>query len=191
MQVTLPGGTRLPRSLVIAVALLGCAGGRATQHIPPTAADCSADRLASCAARLLAEEAPTPVAVTAYASARLARDANDPWARLWQALNQVPPSAKVATSAILVIEGANPPLPETPELPTLRTLRIDPLPPVDGGDDVRLLVAMAKASGYHLAFRARQGAVTELFPGDPLSPFVAGLVPVLPDGPPSGTSPKT
>jgi hypothetical protein len=78
---------------------------------------------------------------------------------------------------LLVAETPGSSIPTT-RLPVVLT---DRLPPVDGGNDVSLLLAMSAATGYGLVFRVRDAKVTELFPGDPLAPFVAGLAPVLPD----------
>ena len=164
-------------TLLAALVGFSCTRAPTPLAIPTSTSSCTPARIAACATTLLASETPTRQAIREYIDVRLARDPKDPWAQLWRSLDGNPPGSSTKGSALLIAEPPDLALPTTP----LRVVGTERLPPIDGGDDVSLLLAMTAATGYDLVFRARDGNVTELFPRDPLSPFVAGLAPVIPD----------
>ncbi|MFS8068638.1 MAG: hypothetical protein ACMG6S_19950, partial [Byssovorax sp.] len=112
-----------------------------------------------------------------YVAARADRDAADPWATLYRALDRRPHGA-----AAVVADGAVP-ASATRLGDAIRTVAVTPLPRPALLDEDRLLLALAGAAGYRHVIRihAAPARVMQLFPRDPLAPFLGGLAPVVRD----------
>ncbi|APR78143.1 Exonuclease SbcC [Minicystis rosea] len=163
---------------VLAALAPGC--GAAPAPPPLDTGACQPDHLDACERRLAAQvkdDAAEEKLVAEYAAARAARDAADPWARLFHALRE----AK-ADGAVVLAEGGA----AAPASGGLRVVTSAELPAPSAMAAEELLLAMARAAGVSHVVRVRpagRGAneVTQLFPADPLAPFLAGLRPVVRD----------
>ncbi len=187
-----------PRA-VLAAALLaalapGCSGAP-TAPAAPVSSLCAPGALDACERRIGATPAgpDARALVAAYAEARAARDAADPWAKLFHDLDKADrgrhPKAVIVVAmsdmnARVTVDG-------TLQLATAGSTRdvnlvvAMPLPGPGAIGPTDLLLAMAGACGYdHVVFVDDRGA-TQLFPGDPLAPFVGGLRPSLRVGAPA------
>jgi len=172
---------RPPRALAIVLGALAsaCSGAPvATPPRPPTHALCDAAHLDVCERRLASPDAADLHALaTDYAAARAERDAADPWAALYRELDRGPHPA-----AAIVADGAVP-ASATPLGDVVRAVGGARLPKPSLLDEDHLLLALARAAGYRHVIRihAATSAVMQLFPRDPLAPFLGGLAPVVRD----------
>ncbi len=187
----MPARRKVPvsRALFTGAALValapGCSGAPPVPA-PVAASPCASDHLDACERSLAA--APTRPLAAAYAAARAARDPGDAWARLYRDLDG--PDRGPRPRAVLVAEGGAVSLGETPKPAArpapaasgLRAITAASLPAPAALDADDLLLALATAAGYTHVIRVRGGAVTQLFPGDPLAPFMGGLRPALRGG---------
>ncbi len=179
----------------LALAAGGCGAG--APGVRPAEANvagtCTAEHLDRCERAIASAVAEGTVRgkaslrerVAAYARARAERDARDPWAEVWSALSSGAPAECALVAEGSAIDAAR--ASAASLAGRARVIAIGALaPPRDVGDD-ELLLAMGAASGWPLVVRVREGAapgrldVRELFPGDPLAPFVAALPAVVRD----------
>jgi hypothetical protein len=112
-----------------------------------------------------------------YAAARASRDAADPWAAMFRELDRGPHPA----AAIVGDRGAAVDATKLGE--AARSVVVTSLPRPAALDESALLIALADAAGYRHVIRihASPTAVLQLFPRDPLAPFLGGLAPVVRD----------
>jgi hypothetical protein len=163
-----------PVARALAAALLVAVGGASCGAAPATPAPlapgaCDPARLDACEARLAATPEPDAALVASYLAARAARDPGDPWAQLHRALANGKGAALVVTGGALDRSSARTTrIIEAPSLPTPGALA-----PED------LLLALARAARVPHVLWAHDGALTELFPDDPLAPFLPRLRPTL------------
>ena len=172
---------RPPRALAIVLGALAsaCSGAPVTPPPrPPTHALCDAARLDVCERRLAAADAADLHALAAdYAAARAERDGADAWAALYRDLDRGPHPA-----AAIVADGAVP-AGAASLGDAVRAIGGARLPRPAALDEDQLLLALAKAAGYRHVIRihAAPATVMQLFPRDPLAPFLGGLSPVVRD----------
>src|SRR5262249_7177950 len=98
----------------------------------------------------------------------------DPWARLHHDLDAADRGPK--PRAVVIAEAGSVPRVEGVRVVTVPTL---PAPGTLAAED--LLLAIAGTTGYRLVVRVQGTAVAEIFPGDPLAPFMGGLRPWVRD----------
>ncbi|WP_437986881.1 hypothetical protein [Sorangium sp. So ce117] len=170
-----PRALPLCSALLVALLAAGCGGAASPGATPPAAAQCDPAHLDACERALaaaLAEGRPPRDLALGYIAARASRDADDPWALLLRDLARR--GAREPRAAVIVEAGA-----EATAAAEAKWIRSAPLPPPGTLGADALLLAIGEALGYeHLVHaRARHGAV-QLFPADPLAPFMAGLAPV-------------
>ncbi|WP_437900543.1 hypothetical protein [Sorangium sp. So ce124] len=177
-----PRALPLCSAVLLALLAAGCGGAASPAATPPQAAQCDPAHLDACERALaaaLAEGRPPRELALGYIAARASRDADDPWALLLRDLDRRGGTGPRA--AVIVEAGAEPSA--TARAPAAaaaaKWLRSAPLPPPGALGADALLLAIGEALGYeHLVHaRARHGAV-QLFPADPLAPFMAGLAPI-------------
>ena len=145
---------------------------------PASHALCDAAHLDACERRLAAAGGGDLRAIAAdYAAARADRDASDPWAALYRALDRGPHGA-----AAVVADGAAP-ASVTRLGEAVRAAAVERLPKPALLDEDGLLIALAGAAGYRHVIRIHAAPVTvvQLFPRDPLAPFLGGLAPAARD----------
>jgi hypothetical protein len=165
----------LAGALLLALALVPACSGAPLAPLTSGVALCSPDHLDACERRLAALPAAGPAArplAAAYADARAARDPADPWARLYHDLDATDRGPR--PGAVLIAEGG-----AAPAAAGLRAIAVASLPAPAAIDPDDLLLALSAALGYQQIVRVRGEAVTQLFPGDPMAPFMGGLRPVL------------
>ncbi|WP_437820034.1 hypothetical protein [Sorangium sp. So ce1078] len=169
-------------ALLLGLLAAGCGGASPRGTAPPPASRCDPARLDACeralAAALAEGRAPRELAL-GYVEARAARDAADPWAVLLRDLDRRGGSRPRV--AIVVEAGAEAAGKAQRGGPADATwIRAAPLPAPGALSADALLLAIGEALGYeHLVHaRARGGGAVQLFPRDPLAPFMAGLAPI-------------
>lgn len=172
-------------ALCLSLALGGCG---TTNTLPPknsSSADvCEPRALGTCEQSILTmvrEGRDAHGAIDAYVAAR---GAADPWSVVWKHLR----AAGDAKQPLLMSEGGDFWAGRAPSKVT--AAKVDPLPsPASTSVDL-LLAAMGEAAGVDVIVRARKPSalvnrespppeVTQIFPKDPLAPFMAGLPPVV------------
>ncbi len=159
------------RAAVLA-ALASCGAPPAPVHTAP--ALCVPEHLDVCEQRLAASvAAPSRELAAAYAAARVARDAGDPWAALYAELDAKARGAR--PRAVIVVTGG----PAPAAAKGARVVTVGDLPPPAAIPAEDLLLSLARATGYDHLVLVHGADVTQLFPGDPLAPFMGGLRPVL------------
>ncbi|CAN93605.1 pseudogene [Sorangium cellulosum So ce56] len=177
-----PRALPLCSALLLALLAAGCGGAASPGATPPQAAQCDPAHLDACeraVAAALAEGRPPRELALGYVAARAARDADDPWALVLRDLGRrggTGPRAAVIVEAGAEAAAAA----RAPAGPAeAKWIRAAPLPAPGALAADALLLAIGEALGYeHLVHaRARHGAV-QLFPADPLAPFMAGLAPI-------------
>ncbi|WP_437553643.1 hypothetical protein WME97_19005 [Sorangium sp. So ce367] len=177
-----PRALPLCSALLLALLAAGCGGAASPGATPPATAQCDHAHLDACERALaaaLAEGRPPRELALGYVAARAARDADDPWALLLRDLDRR--GGRAPRAAVIVEAGAE--ATAAARAPAAaaeaKWIRAAPLPPPGALAADALLLAIGEALGYeHLVHaRARHGAV-QLFPADPLAPFMAGLAPI-------------
>ncbi|WP_437872848.1 hypothetical protein [Sorangium sp. So ce363] len=177
-----PRALPLCSALLLALLAAGCGGAASPGATPAQAAQCDPAHLDACERALaaaLAEGRPPRELALGYVAARAARDADDPWALLLRDLDRRggrgPRAAVVVEAGAEATAAARAPAAAA----EAKWIRAAPLPPPGALAADALLLAIGEAVGYeHLVHaRARHGAV-QLFPADPLAPFMAGLAPI-------------
>ena len=165
--------------LALGAALSGCGAAPAQPDSGPLKASaCSPDRLEACEkaiAKAAAGGGAPADLVASYAAARGSRDPADPWTKLWGGLTG--PAAKGSGFLVIVDERAGRgagAIGVKLEKPS-RLLPSAPLPAPKAIATEDLVLAMGEAAGAGHIIRVEQSRVTELFPSDPLSPFMAGV----------------
>ncbi|WP_437718402.1 hypothetical protein WMF45_19440 [Sorangium sp. So ce448] len=176
----LPRCSALLVALLVALLAAGCGGAASPGATSPAAAQCDPAHLDGCERALaaaLAEGRPPRELALGYVAARAARDADDPWALVLRDLDRRGGTGPRA--AVIVEAGAEVAAPASAAAADAKWIRTAPLPPPGALGADALLLAIGDALGYeHLVHaRARHGAV-QLFPADPLAPFMAGLAPI-------------
>lgn len=161
------------------VSVCACAGAPPTP--PPEAAAhplCDRAHLDACERRLAAIDDVDHHALAAdYAAARADRDAADPWAAMFRELDRGShPAAVIVGDRGAAVDAAR--LGEA-----VRFVVVTSLPRPAALDEDALLIALAGAAGYRHVIRihASPTAVFQLFPRDPLAPFLGGLPAVARD----------
>jgi hypothetical protein len=141
---------------------------------PSAPAACEAAHLDACERRLtaVADAPPARELAAAYIAARAERDPADAWARLFRDLDRPPHPAVAILSDVL-------PTPKYAD--HVQAIAVAALPKPAAASEEDLLLALAGAAGYAHVVRFRDTKVTQLFPADPLAPFMAGLPPVVRD----------
>ncbi|WP_437593692.1 hypothetical protein [Sorangium sp. So ce1000] len=180
----LPRALPLCSALLLALLAAGCGGAVPPGTSPPPAARCDPAHLDACERALaaaLAEGRPPRELALGYVAARASRDAADPWARLLRDLDR--PGGRGPRAAIIVEAGAmaasTMTAPRRPGAAEATWIRAAPLPPPGALGAEALLLALGEALGYeHLVHARVRGGAVQLFPADPLAPFMAGLAPV-------------
>lgn len=184
-----PGASTLTAALstlALGASLAGC-GAAPAQTDDPNAkgATCSPDKLEACEKAIAAKAAEGGTApeslVAAYAAARSARDPSDAWAKLWGGLTAKGRPARARGFAAFVDErpgGAGEAELGAKALPS-QFVAARPLPPPKAIATEDLLIAMGGAAGAGHIIRIERERVTELFPNDPMGPFMGGIRPVI------------
>ncbi|WP_437728494.1 hypothetical protein [Sorangium sp. So ce861] len=172
-------------ALVLGLLTAGCGGASPTGAAPPPASRCDPAHLDACeralAAALAEGRAPRELAL-AYAEARAARDEGDPWARLLRDLDRRGGSRPAVA---IVVEAGAAAAGEAPRggAAGATWVRAAPLPDPGALGADALLLALGEALGYeHLIHARARGGAVQLFPRDPLGPFMAGLAPIARGG---------
>ncbi|WP_437282365.1 hypothetical protein WME90_17865 [Sorangium sp. So ce375] len=176
-----------PRALPVCSALLlallaaGCGGASPPGAAPSPAARCDPAHLDVCERALAAAVAvgrPARELALGYLQARASRDADDPWARLLRDLDRR--GGPGPRAAIIVEAGAEAArAPRRPGAAEAKWIPTAPLPPPGALGAEALLLAIGEALGYdHLVHARARGGAVQLFPADPLAPFMAGLPPI-------------
>jgi hypothetical protein len=167
-------------ALVLGALVAACSG--APIAAPPTRAAahalCDGAHLDACERRLVAVEGADRRAIAAdYVAARAERDSADPWAAMFHELDRAPHPAAV------IVADRSAPAGAAKLGDTARSIVVAPLTRPALVDEDALLIALADAAGYRHVIRvhASPAAVTQLFPRDPLAPFLGGLAPVVRD----------
>lgn len=161
--------------------LIGMVGGCSLSPGPRGAsAPCTHEPLAQCEAALwdLLDQ-PERAALDPMLSRYLHRRA-DGWSRLYQRLGESRRGQRAATTLVLMDAevGKGAPPSTTGEL----AIVLPSLPPPERLPKENLLLVLAEAAGYeHLLWLRRDGTRWNLYPHDPLRPFVAGLPAVMLD----------
>lgn len=152
---------------------------------------CDSAHLASCEEALwlrldapstAEEQQKTVAAWDSYMAARQLRDREDGWSQLSEAVRRAVKDPGARRAVVLAEKGAAPatnsgaaaaqvPVVELPVLPKLKSLSIE-----------QALLLLGEAADLRLMVRSdRSGAVWELYPSDPLRPFMAGVLAVARD----------
>ncbi|WP_437682506.1 hypothetical protein [Sorangium sp. So ce131] len=168
--------------------LASCSGASPTGLAPRPAARCEPARLDPCERALAAAVAEGRAAgalALGYVEARAARNAGDPWALLLRDLDRrggprpavaviVEAGAEAAGNGARGAEAAG------NGARGATWIRAAPLPAPGALGAEALLLALGEALGYeHLVYApARRGRAAQIFPRDPLSPFMAGVAPI-------------
>ncbi|MDC0745088.1 hypothetical protein [Polyangium mundeleinium] len=183
-------GKRAMRAVVSATALILAAGSCVAPPPPKTRATsdlrCDKAALATCEGAIAAaarEERDPTALLDAYVAARAERDAADRWASLWRDAKSEP-KARGAKSVVLREQlGNDTPSPRVSARKGAVEIRTGPLPRPASIDASALLAAMGASLGWETIARVTADAktLTEIFPNDPLRPFMAGLPPVVQD----------
>ncbi|EYF01514.1 Hypothetical protein CAP_8075 [Chondromyces apiculatus DSM 436] len=153
---------------------------------------CDPADLAGCERALAAahtEGRSTPDLLSGYLTARAARDRDDPWVRLHRALTSAAPTEATPKrsasqggapqgGAAVIIDGPAPAGLKRPSAASIAWLDTPKLPAPEAIDADVLLLALGGAAGRDLLVHVRGQEVHQLFPRDPLAPFLAGLRPV-------------
>jgi hypothetical protein len=177
-------GRRLgaPRAALAAICLFASAASCGTTTPAPRTADaevhCDKDALAACEGAMAGASgngARLRGLVDRYAEARAAKDPRDPWGDVWKAVK-----APGGPGAVVLLEasgGQNVRI----DAATARTVRAPSLPAPVAISRAALLVAMGEAAGIDVIVHVRgpKDEVSEIFPRDPLGPFLAGIAPVI------------
>lgn len=172
------------RAAALAIALGGLAGGcgaAGTAPERPARADrCDPADLAGCeraVAAALAEGRAARELLDEYLDARAAKDPADPWVRLWREATAA--DARSRPAPLIVVEGPAPASAQRPGAKAATWVEPGALPAPGALDADGLLLALGEAAGYEHIVHVRGGAAHQLFPRDPLAPFLAGLPPVV------------
>ena len=183
-------GKRAVRAVVSAMALILAAGSCVAPPPPKTKATsdvrCDKAALATCEGAIAAaarEERDLTALLDAYVAARAELDAADRWASLWRDAKSEP-KARGAKSVVLREQlGSDTPSPQVSARKGAVEIRTGPLPRPASIDASALLAAMGTSLGWETIVRVPADAKTwtEIFPNDPLRPFMAGLPPVVQD----------
>ncbi|UQA56668.1 hypothetical protein [Polyangium aurulentum] len=173
---------RAPRAALAAICLLASAASCTRTAPPATTATnevrCDEDTLAPCERAMAGasgNEARLRELLGRYVEARAAKDPRDPWPEVWKAM-----AAQGGPKALVLLEASGAErAPIDPK--TARSVRTSSLPPPVEISREALLVAMGEAAGIDVIARVRgpENEVTEIFPRDPLRPFLAGIAPVI------------
>ena len=180
---------RLPvAALLLASTLAACSGAPPP---PPPRPDgpalCESAHLDQCERKLLAPlaEAKVPARelAAAYAQARAERAPDDAWARLYRELARDRDGKGEASTLVAIVSEGPLPASVSALAASTRTVVVPALPQAAAASSDELLLALAGAAGYRhvIHLRPAPGALTQLFPRDPLAPFTAGLTPLLRD----------
>jgi len=183
-------------AIALGLCVTSCGAASAPPEQPTAAGRCDPADLDACARALsaaLAEQRPVTKQVSAYVAARAARDPEDSWARLHRQLasntatNGGNKNPSAAGRVAVIQEGSAKGTARAPggvagltpltSLTSLTSLETPALPAPEGIDATSLLLALGEATGHALIVHVRGGAALQLFPRDPLSPFLAGLPP--------------
>ncbi|WP_438020522.1 hypothetical protein WMF18_16240 [Sorangium sp. So ce315] len=177
----------LPVSSALLLALLaaGCGGAGPSGAAASRAARCDPAHIEPCERALAAAaaegRAPLELAL-GYVEARAARNAGDPWALLLRDLDrrgERKPSVAVVVEAGAQADGGA----RRGGAADAVWIRAAPLPPPGAVGVDALLLALGEALGYeHLVHARAQGGAVQLFPRDPLAPFMAGVAPIARGG---------
>ncbi|WP_434047875.1 hypothetical protein [Sorangium cellulosum] len=169
-------------ALLLGLLAAGCGGAGPPGAAPSGASRCDPAHLEPCeralAAAVAEGRAPRELAL-GYVEARASRDAGDPWALLLRDLDRRggprPGVAVIVEAGAEAAGGAR-----RGGAADAVWIRAAPLPPPGTLGTEALLLALGEALGYdHLVHaRAGGGGVVQLFPRDPLAPFMAGVAPV-------------
>ena len=174
-----PASRAAVAGVLLGALVQGCSAAPLASASVPSDALCAADRIDACEKRLAGDE-PGRELVAAYAAARAARDAADPWALLWRELAAAPGDARSA--ALLLVEGGAA-VDKAMAGKAARVIEIAvlPAPGAITAEDLLLVMASAARVDHLVRVRASPAEVTQLFPRDPLAPFLAGLHPAVRD----------
>ncbi|WP_437785736.1 hypothetical protein [Sorangium sp. So ce1097] len=168
-------------ALLLGLLAAGCGGAGPSGAAASRAARCDPAHLDPCERALAAAaaegRAPRELAL-GYVEARAARSAGDPWALLLRDLDRR--GERRSSVAVIVEAGAE------ADGGARRGgaadavwIRAAPLPPPGALGADALLLALGEALGYeHLVHARAQGGAVQLFPRDPLAPFMAGVAPI-------------
>jgi hypothetical protein len=172
---------RPPRATALLLGALASACSGAPLALPPkptSHALCHAAHLDVCERRLAVSDGADLRAIAVdYVAARADRDPADPWATLYRELDRGPHPA-----AAIVADGGVP-ASVTKLGDAIRSIGVTQLPKPALLEEDALLLALAGAANYRHVIRvhAADHAVTQLFPRDPLAPFLGGLPSVVRD----------
>ncbi|WP_433936675.1 hypothetical protein AB3662_18570 [Sorangium cellulosum] len=164
-------------ALLLGLLAAGCGGAGPSGAAHARASRCDPAHLEPCeralAAAVAEGRAPRELAL-GYVEARASRDAGDPWALLLRDLDRR--GGPRPGAAVIVEAGAE----DAGGAADAVWIRAAPLPPPGTLGTEALLLALGEALGYdHLVHaRAGGGGAVQLFPRDPLAPFMAGVAPV-------------
>ncbi|MGK3994181.1 hypothetical protein [Sorangium sp. So ce1024] len=182
-----PSSRALPVFSALLLALLGagCGGARPSGAAASRAARCDPAHLDPCERALaaaVAEGRASRELALGYVEARAARNAGDPWALLLRDLDrrgERRPSVAVIVEAGAQADGDA----RRGGAAEAVWIRAAPLPPPGAVGADALLLALGEALGYeHLIHARAQGGAIQLFPRDPLAPFMAGVAPIARGG---------
>ncbi|MGK3971043.1 hypothetical protein WMF38_04945 [Sorangium sp. So ce118] len=171
-------------ALLLGLLAAGCGGASPAGGAPRAAARCDPAQLEPCERALaaaVAEGRATRELALGYLEARASRNAGDPWARLLRDLDRRDRRDRPTPSAAVIVEaGAADAGGGHGGAADAVWIRAAPLPPPGEALGAEaLLLAIGEALGYEHVVHARaRGGAVQLFPGDPLAPFTAGLAPV-------------
>ncbi|XXX81744.1 hypothetical protein WMF30_23580 [Sorangium sp. So ce134] len=168
-------------ALVLGLLAPGCGGASPPGASPPPASRCDPAHLDACeralAAALAEGRAPRELAL-GYVEARAARDEGDPWARLLRDLDR---RGGARPRAAIVVEAGAEPAGKVQRggAADATWIRAAPLPAPGALGADALLLAIGEALGYeHIVHARARGGAVQIFPRDPLGPFMAGLAPI-------------
>ncbi|WP_437640696.1 hypothetical protein [Sorangium sp. So ce854] len=174
-------------ALLLGLLAAGCGGAGPSGAAASRAARCDPAHLDPCERALAAAaaegRAPRELAL-GYVEARAARNADDPWALLLRDLDrrgERRPSVAVIVEAGAEADGGA----RRGGAADAVWIRAAPLPPPGAVGADALLLALGEALGYeHLVHARAQGGAVQVFPRDPLAPFMAGVAPIARGGAP-------
>ncbi|WP_437737677.1 hypothetical protein [Sorangium sp. So ce1335] len=168
-------------ALVLGLLAAGCGGAGTPGAAPSAAARCDPAHLEPCERALAAAVAEGRAArelAVGYVEARAARNAGDPWALLLRDLDRrgrPRPSAAVVVEAGAAAAGGA----RGGGAADAVWIRAAPLPAPGALEAEALLLALGEALGYeHIVLARARGGAVQLFPRDPLAPFMAGVAPI-------------
>ncbi|AUX42755.1 uncharacterized protein SOCE26_041880 [Sorangium cellulosum] len=158
--------------------LASCSGASPAGPAHRPAARCDPARIEPCERALAAAVAEGRAAgelALGYVEARAARNAGDPWALLLRDLDRR--GGPRPTVAVIVEAGAKA---AGNGARGATWIHAAPLPAPGALGAEALLLALGEALGYeHLVYApARRGRTAQIFPRDPLGPFMAGAAPI-------------